>query len=198
MKNIKCALLMAVLLLLGVMLYGQQQSGYTSLPYFCGLENLEDTIGTYGWKFEKRPKVNHTFVVGEAVHRMGSRAMYVSADSAKTAGYSFTTSGSVVIAYKGFYLEKGKYDLMFEYRMQGEDHKESDVMRVAFYKGAKPTTTSMGSFPQYALDNKFVSSKGDEVFKTSLWTQVEGQVEAPDSGYYYLVFLFKEDGDKNV
>ena len=198
MKNIKCALLMAVLLLLGVMLYGQQQSGYTSLPYFCGFENLEDTIGTYGWKFEKRPKVNHTFVVGEAVHRMGSRAMYVSADSAKTAGYSFTTSGSVVIAYKGFYLEKGKYDLMFEYRMQGEDHKESDVMRVAFYKGAKPTTTSMGSFPQYALDNKFVSSKGDEVFKTSLWTQVEGQVEAPDSGYYYLVFLFKEDGDKNV
>lgn len=197
MKIIKRVLLLFVLLSVGVMLHGQQ-AGYTPLPYFCGFENPEDTMGTYGWKFEKRAKVGHTFAVGEAVHRMGSHAMYVSTDSAKTTGYSFTTSGSVVIAYKSFYLEKGTYDLMFEYRMQGEDHEESDVMRVAFLKGNKPTTTSMGTFPQYALDNKFVSSKGDEVFKTSLWTQVEGQVTAPEDGYYYLVFLFKEDGDKNI
>ena len=197
MKTIKRVLLLFVLLSVGVMLHGQQ-SGYTPLPYFCGFENPEDTIGTYGWKFEKRAKVGHTFAIGEAVHRMGSHAMYVSADNGATAGYSFTTSGSVVIAYKSFYLEKGKYDLMFEYRLQGEDHEESDVMRVAFLKGNKPTTTSMGTFPQYALDNKFVSSKGDEVFKTSLWTQVEGQVTAPEDGYYYLIFLFKEDGDKNI
>ena len=197
MKIIQRTLFLIVFLSVSLMICGQQ-SGYTSLPYFCGFENPEDTLGTYGWKFEKRAKVGHTFAVGEAVHRMGSHAMYVSADNGATAGYSFTTSGSVVIAYKSFYLEKGKYDLMFEYRLQGEDHEESDVMRVAFLKGAKPTTTSMGTFPQYALDNKFVSSKGDEVFKTSLWTQVEGQVTAPEDGYYYLVFLFKEDGDKNV
>ena len=197
MKTIKRVLLLFVLLSVGVMLHGQQ-AGYTPLPYFCGFENPEDTLGAYGWKFEKRAKVGHTFTVGEAVHRMGSHAMYVSADNGATAGYSFTTSGSVVIAYKSFYLEKGKYDLMFEYRLQGEDHEESDVMRVAFLKGNKPTTTSMGTFPQYALDNKFVSSKGDEVFKTSLWTQVEGQVTAPEDGYYYLIFLFKEDGDKNI
>ena len=196
MKFIQHTLLL-VLLLVSLMVCGQP-AGYSSLPYFCGFENPEDTAGTFGWKFEKRAKVGHTFAVGEAVHRMGSHAMYVSTDSAKTAGYSYLASGSVVIAYKSFYLAAGKYDLMFEYRMQGEDHEDSDVMRVAFLKGNKPTTTSMGTFPQYALDNKFVSSKGEEVFKTSLWTQVEGQVVAPDSGYYYLVFLFKEDGDKNV
>lgn len=131
MKTIKRVLLLFVLLSVGVMLHGQQ-AGYTPLPYFCGFENPEDTLATYGWKFEKRAKVGHTFAVGEAVHRMGSHAMYVSADNGATAGYSFTTSGSVVIAYKSFYLEKGKYDLMFEYRLQGEDHEESDVMRVAF------------------------------------------------------------------
>ena len=196
MKVIQNTLLL-ILLSVSLVVCGQQD-GYTSLPYFCGFENPEDTAGTYGWKFEKRAKVGHTFAVGEAVHRMGSHAMYVSTDSAKTAGYSFSASGSVVIAYKSFYLAAGKYDLMFEYRLQGEDHEESDVMRVAFLRGQKPTTTSMGTFPQYALDNKFVSSKGEEVFKTALWTQVEGQVEATDSGYYYLVFLFKEDGDKNV
>ncbi len=196
MKFIQHVLLF-ILLSVSLVVCGQP-AGYSSLPYFCGFENPEDTMGTYGWKFEKRAKVGHTFAIGNAVHRMGSNAMYVSTDSAKTAGYSFTTSGSVVIAYKSFYLAAGKYDLMFEYRMQGEDHEESDVMRVAFLKGNKPTTTSMGTFPQYAIDNKFVSSKGEEVFKTSLWAQVEGQVEAPDSGYYYLVFLFKEDGDKNI
>ena len=196
MKFIQHVLLF-ILLSVSLVVCGQP-AGYSSLPYFCGFENPEDTMGTYGWKFEKRAKVGHTFAIGNAVHRMGSNAMYVSTDSAKTAGYSFTASGSVVIAYKSFYLAAGKYDLMFEYRMQGEDHEESDVMRVAFLKGNKPTTTSMGTFPQYALDNKFVSSNGEEVFKTSLWAQVEGQVEAPDSGYYYLVFLFKEDGDKNI
>ena len=115
MKTIKRVLLLFVLLSVGVMLHGQQ-AGYTTLPYFCGFENPEDTLGTYGWKFEKRAKVGHTFAVGEAVHRMGSHAMYVSADNGATAGYSFTTSGSVVIAYKSFYLEKGTYDLMFEYK----------------------------------------------------------------------------------
>ena len=196
MKFIQHTLLL-ILLSVSLMVCGQP-AGYTSLPYFCGFENPEDTAGTFGWKFEKRAKIGHTFVVGEAVHRMGSHAMYVSTDAGETAGYSFTTSGSVVIAYKAFYLDKGTYDLMFEYRMQGEDHEESDVMRVAFLKGTKPTTTAMGTFPSYALDNKFVSSKGEEVFKTSLWTQVEGQVVAPDSGYYYLAFVFKEDGDKNI
>lgn len=196
MKFFQRALLL-ILLSVSLVVCGQQ-AGYTPLPYFCGFENPEDTLGTYGWKFEKRAKVRHSFVVGEAVHRMGSHSMYMSTDSGKTAGYSFIASGSVVIAYKSFYLEKGKYDLMFEYRLQGEDHEDSDVMRVAFLRGVKPTTTSMGTFPQYAFDNKFVSSKGDEVFKTSLWTQVEGQVTASEDGYYYLVFLFKEDGDKNV
>ena len=112
MKFIQHTLLL-VLLLVSLMVCGQP-AGYSSLPYFCGFENPEDTAGTFGWKFEKRAKVGHTFAVGEAVHRMGSHAMYVSTDSAKTAGYSFTTSGSVVIAYKSFYLAAGKYDLMFE------------------------------------------------------------------------------------
>ena len=196
MKTIKGVLLLFVLLLVGLVSYGQQ-TGYTSLPYFCGFESPEDTVGTYGWKFEKRPKTNHSFVVGEAVHRLGSHAMYVSADGGNTAGYAFS-GGSVVIAYKSFYLEKGVYDLMFEYRLQGEDLKDADVMRVAFYSGNKPATVATGEFPKYALDNAFVSRDGDEVFKTTLWRQVEGQVEAKEDGNYYLVFLFKEDGNKNI
>jgi hypothetical protein len=56
----------------------------------------------------------------------------------------------------------------------------------------------MNGFPQYALDNAFISTDGTEIFKTSLWKQVEGQLVAPADGNYYLVFLFKEDGDKNI
>ena len=195
MKIIQRNLLLFLLL---IVLRATGQEAYTPLPYFCGFENPKDTMGAYGWKFEKRAKVGHGFVLGEAVHRMGSHSIYVSMDGGATTGYSLTTSGSTVIAYKSFYLEKGTYDLMFEYRLQGEEHEESDVMRVAFYSGAKPTVTSMNAFPQYAIDNPFKDKDGNEVFKTSLWTQVEGQVTAQQDGFYYLVFLFKEDGDKNI
>ncbi len=195
MKIIQRTILL-FLLHFSIIVYGQ--TVYTSLPYFCGFESPEDTMGTYGWKFEKRAKIGHGFVVGDAVHRMGSRAMYVSVDGGVTPGYSYTTSGSTVVAYKSFYLEKGTYDIMFEYRMQGEEHESSDVMRVAFYSGSKPTAVAMNGFPQYALDNAFKDKSGVEVFKSSLWTQVEGQVIASEDGYYYLVFLFKEDGDKNI
>ena len=195
MKNSNVILLM-LLLSLSFVSYGQD--GYTQLPYFCGFESPSDTIGTYGWKFVKRAKIGHAFVVGEATHRMGSHGLYVSADEGVTASYSHTTSGSVVVAYKSFYLQKGDYELMFDYRLQGEDHENSDVMRVAFYAGTVPTAVAMNGFPQYALDNPFVSNKGEQIFKTTLWTQVEGKVTASEDGYYFLSFLFKEYGDKNI
>lgn len=194
MRKIRNVFLFVTLLTCGL-LYGQD--GYTDLPYFCGFEESEDTIGTYSWKFEKPVKVKHTFTVGNAVHRMGEKALYVSADNGVTAGYT-NSGGSVVIAYKSFYLAKGTYDLVFDYRLQGEDYGNSDVMRVAFVPGTKPTTVSLNQFPKYALNYPFVSNAGDSIFKTTLWTQVEGQVEAQDSGYYYLVFLFKENGNKSV
>lgn len=195
MKSIINQTLFCIVLLVNIAFVHAQT--YTPLPYFCGFENPEDTMGTYGWKFEKRAKTGHNFIIGNAVHRMGSKSMYVSADGV-TPNYSLTTTGSTVVAYKSFYLAKGTYDIMFEYRLQGEEHEESDVMRVAFYKGNKPSATALGNFPQYALDNAFKDKYGKEVFKTSLWTQIEGQVTAQEEGYYYLVFLFKEDGDKNI
>ena len=197
MKTIR-HLFLLLFLSVGFMLYGQDNTSFQALPYFCGFENPKDTAGTYGWKFEKRAKIKHTFTVGNAVHRMGANAMYVSADSGATAGYAYSTSGSTVVAYKAFKLEAGTYDLVFDYRLQGEDHENSDVMRVAFYSGTKPSAVAMNGFPQYALDNPFKSKDGTEIFKTTLWTQVEGQVVAPADGNYYLVFLFKEDGDKNI
>lgn len=208
MKIIKHILLLLILFV-SISLQAQEDFGpdidpetdsivHTPLPYFCGFENPEDTSGTAGWKFVKRAKVQHEFVVGQAVHRMGSHAMYVSPDGGATAGYSLFSSGSVVVAYKTFYLEKGTYDLMFEYRMQGEEHENSDVMRVAFYSGSIPTATAMDAFPQYALDNPFIDKNGVQVFTTSLWKQVEGKVTVATEGYYYLAFLFKADGDKNI
>ena len=66
MKVIQNTLLL-ILLSVSLVVCGQQD-GYTSLPYFCGFENPEDTAGTYGWKFEKRAKVGHTFAVPAPTH----------------------------------------------------------------------------------------------------------------------------------
>lgn len=187
--------------------YGQD--GFTSLPYFCGFEEPEDTVGTYGWKFISR-SAKHSFVVGDAVSNLGKNSMYVSVDGGATASYSWgkETQGSVVIAYKAFYLLKGEYDLMFDYKMQG-GHLESgdvtinsDIMRVAFYNvldlSGKPSAVATGVFPNYALQNSFKDKDGVEIFNSSVWKQVEGKIKADNDGYYYLVFLFKEDGNEYV
>ena len=68
------------LLIVATFIVRSQDQDYSKLPYFCGFESPEDTAGTYGWKFAIMPKTGHSFVIGEAVHRMGSHAMYVSTD----------------------------------------------------------------------------------------------------------------------
>lgn len=190
-------------------LVAYSQDGVVTLPYFCGFENASDTVGTYGWKFVKRT-AEHSFVVGEAVSYMGDKAMYVSKDDGLTASYaaSKSTQGSVVVAYKTFYLKAGTYDLMFDYRMQGgflqsgDVVVNSDVMRVAFCDVAdisgKPTAVATGEFPKYAKEYPFKDKDGVETFTSSVWKQVSGQLKIESEGYYYLVFLFKEDGNEYV
>ena len=116
MKTIRNLLFLFFYVLATLVAYSQD--GVVTLPYFCGFENASDTVGTYGWKFVKRT-AEHSFVVGEAVSYMGDKAMYVSKDNGLTASYtaSKSTQGSVVVAYKTFYLKAGTYNLMFDYRM---------------------------------------------------------------------------------
>ena len=89
MKSIINQTLFCIVLLVNIAFVHAQT--YTPLPYFCGFENPEDTMGTYGWKFEKRAKTGHNFIIGNAVHRMGGKSMYVSADGV-TPNYTLTTT----------------------------------------------------------------------------------------------------------
>ena len=208
MKIIRNLLFLLFIMIMPYDIYGQD--GKVTLPYFCGFEENSDTAGTYGWTFVKRPGVNHSFVIGEAVSNMGNRSLYVSKDDGTTASYtaSKSTQGSVVVAYKSFYLQAGTYDLMFDYRMQGgylqsgDVIVNSDVMRVAFYGisdfSGKPTAVATGQFPNYATKYPFKDKNGVEVFNSTIWKQVEGQLKVMQDGYYYLVFLFKEDGNEYV
>lgn len=169
--------------------------------YFTGFETAADTVG---WQFAERPKVPSEWIIGRGINRVGSQAMYVTVkgNTDSIAGYQSTTSGYCIIAYKQFHLAAGKYDMAFDFRINGDVSSNNDVMRVAFFPTTKPDGTpqkpspsSLGSdFPQIAKLNPFIDSYGNQVFGTTGWKDIRGVVEAPKEDDYYVVFYFKESG----
>ena len=84
----------------------------TNLPYFCGFETSSDTVG---WLFKRRSSTECEFVIGQATHRAGKYSLYVSADTGSTAGYTVSTSGYVIVAYRKFTFTQGSYNLLFDF-----------------------------------------------------------------------------------
>ena len=173
-----------------------------SFTYYCGFEQPEDTAG---WRFVKRPAVQSNFVIGNAVHRIGTSSMYVSSDGGVTAGYISTASGYSIVAYRKFTLTAGQYDLGFDLRIVGDARSDNDVLRVAYFPTTKadgtaqtPAATAVGSsFSPVVLNNAFIDYKGKQVFVGMPWTNIQGVMTIPQDGDYYLAFYFKENGGIN-
>ena len=161
---------------------------YSSLPYFNGFENPQDTAG---WTFKKRAKTTG-FEVGSAVHCLGFKSMYISPDSGATATYATTASGYVSIAYKSFTLPQGTYTLAFDYQMGGDGSNQD--MKVAWV----PSSTSLAaaslgaSYPNPVQLNQFTDASNTNTFGLSAWRHVTGTVTVPaGGGTYNLCFAFR-------
>lgn len=173
-----------------------------AMNYFCGFENQSDTAG---WVFAKRPALKSNFVVGQAISRIGSRSMYVSADNGATAGYESTASGYIIVAYRKFTFAAGIYDLAFDLRIVGDAQSNNDVLRVACFPTTAPDGTAQtpkaasigSSFPQLVTLNTFKDNKGNENFANMPWTNILGTLNIPSAGDYWLAFYFKESGGVN-
>ena len=159
----------------------------TSLPYFNGFENPQDTAG---WTFKKRPKTTG-FEVGNAVHCLGNNSMYISPDSGATATYATTASGYVSIAYKAFTLPAGTYTLAFDYQMGGDGTNQD--MKVAW----APSSTSLAaaalgsSYPNAVQLNQFTDATNTNTFGISAWKHVTGTITVAAAGTYNLCFAFR-------
>ncbi|MCQ2344768.1 MAG: hypothetical protein MJ002_07630 [Paludibacteraceae bacterium] len=159
----------------------------TSLPYFNGFENPQDTVG---WTFKKRPKTSG-FEVGNAAHCLGYNSMYISPDGGATATYATSASGYVSIAYKSFTLPAGTYTLAFDYQCGGDGTNQD--MKVAW---APASTTlaaaSLGSsYPNAISLNQFTDASNNNTFGITAWKHVIGTINVAAAGTYNLCFAFR-------
>lgn len=158
----------------------------TSLPYFNGFENSQDTIG---WTFKRRAGYSN-FEVGNAAHRIGCKSMYISPDSGATATYVTTTNGHVSIAYKSFTLSAGTYTLAFDYQCGGDGTNQD--MKVAFAPSSVSLNSSyFGSYPNTITNNQFTDDTGNNTFSKSAWQHVTGTITVNTAGTYNLCFAFR-------
>lgn len=162
----------------------------TNLPYFCGFETSSDTVG---WLFKRRSSTECEFVIGQATHRAGKYSLYVSADTGSTAGYTVSTSGYVIVAYRKFTFTQGSYNLLFDFMINGDSIDYRDAMRVAIVPGSTNIiASSNGSdFPAYINSNLFTDNTGRFNFVTTQWKTISGVFNINTAGDYYLVFAFR-------
>ncbi len=163
--------------------YGQ----YTSLPYFNGFENPQDTVG---WTFKKKPKTSG-FEVGNAAHCLGYKSMYISPDSGATATYATTASGYVSIAYKSFTLPAGTYTFAFDYQMGGDGTNQD--MKVAWASASTSLAAAAlgSSYPNAISLNQFTDATNTNTFGISAWKHVIGTINVAAAGTYNLCFAFR-------
>ena len=195
MKCKYCLLLLPLFLSLSALTAAQ------SFYYYCDFEHPNDTTG---WRFDKN-KIStdkSSFVIGKAIHRIGARSLYVSSDGGATAGYTSSANGYSIVAYRKFTLSAGLYDLAFDLRIVGDGRSDNDVLRVAYFPTTRadgtaqlPPTAAMGQlFPKLVTDNPFIDNYRRQVFSGMSWNKIQGTLNIPQDGDYYLAFYFKENG----
>lgn len=195
MRSIKYKSLFVIFTILSFSMLVTAQN--TPLPYYCGFETSADTAG---WMFKKRASVKCNFTIGKAIHRMGASSLYVSTDGGTTAGYSGSTSGYVIVAYRKFTFAQGTYNLLFDFKMKGKAEGEADAVRVAIV----PTSTSIqaasngSDFPAYVKTNSFVDANGVTTFTSTGWKTISGTFSVTTAGDYYLVYAFKSNSSTPI
>ena len=88
-----------------------------SVPFFCG---FEDNVELGSWTLNPgTPDAEDQWCVGTATHSEGSRSLYISNDTAKSAEHG--VSNNVVLAYRTikFPEKSAKYNISFDWKNQG-------------------------------------------------------------------------------
>ena len=156
-----------------------------NIVYECDFENE-----LLGWNFLKADGINTGFVVDTAMKYQGEKALYVSPDGGKTAGYTQDNDkGYVSVAYKKIYLEAGKYSMYFDFfqHLQYLD-VDYDNMRVSIV----PITNNIEALDDY---NSYPSFFNNSSFSYSCWETVDhwssvywSDFSVNTTGAYYLFF----------
>lgn len=165
------------------------------VPYYCG---FEDYTENRKWTLDRNKNVtlDNYWYIGSAVACDSDSSMYVSADTARTAGY--VNSENVVVAYRRFEFPKGRYKLAFDWMAFGQNDGVSGL-RVAWIPEDDPDVDKLKSiagsvFPKIFRDEYWLPISGGKD-KTRLqgggtWQHTMSDIVADGTKGYYLVFVW--------
>ena len=165
----------------------------SEFPYSCGFEINEDGDDEASdWVFENGTQTNY-WMVGTSTNNGGSKALYITNDSATNA-YS-TGSTSYSFAYATFQFVAGEYAYSYNWKAYGES--SYDFIRAAVV----PNTTEFTAGSYNGFNNTSSVPTGgiaiDGANRLNLqnsWQTQSGTFTIPADGLYKVVFMWRNDG----
>lgn len=157
-----------------------------NMVYECDFENE-----LLGWNFLKADGINTGFVVDTAMKYQGDKALYVSPDGGRTAGYTQDNDkGYVSVAYKKIYLEAGNYNRSWNYYSYlSYLDIDQDYCKIAIV----PANNEINPLDYYEYNPSFLQNYVTSYTYSSnynYWTSTSGDFIVTNTGNYYLVFVF--------
>lgn len=158
----------------------------STLIYECDFESE-----LLGWTFAKADGISTGFVVDTAMKYRGEKALYISPDGGKTAGYAQDNDkGYVSVAYKKIYLEAGTYRRSWYYQSYLKYLDiDQDYCKIAIV----PANNEINPLDYYEYNPSFLQNYVTSYTCSSnydYWTSTSSDFTVTTSGNYYLVFAF--------
>ncbi|MCQ2348850.1 MAG: choice-of-anchor J domain-containing protein [Paludibacteraceae bacterium] len=169
----------------GVAIHTQGAVG--TIPFVC---TFEDANENGYWNFDNS---NNGWYIGTATgaNNGGSKGLYVSDNNGTTNSYS--GSACQTIAYRTVHFQAGKFGISYDYKCQGESNY--DYMHVFL----APTTLNLSTITAWSSTTGtpagVIPVTTAPVNGVTSWTtNTVNNIVVPNSGDYYVIFYWHNDG----
>ncbi|MCQ2384590.1 MAG: choice-of-anchor J domain-containing protein [Paludibacteraceae bacterium] len=152
--------------------------------------NFEDPNNNSVWEFLNIQGSNE-WVIGSATGN-GGNSLYVSNDAGATAGYN-VNSASLTLARRLFRFDT---DVLysFDWKCQGESSFDFIRVMVAPENADFSAFSSYSSVSTTSVPTGFTAIDGGYLNQQSTWQSKNGSISVPQSGNYYIIFAWRNDG----
>lgn len=147
------------------------------LPYFCDFEEeSENTNWVLNPSIETISTLN-AWYVGSAEAYTGEKALYVSSDSGLTASYA--TIGNVLLAYRDVSLDRGTYDVAFDW--MGMGNGLNGYVKVVFEARDTKSIKCLGNSVEPAWVSEAIPLMGGEEYlgDADSWQHIQASFSIP-------------------
>ena len=157
-------------------------------PYFEGFEGTNDFVLING-------ELANNWVIGNATSNGGNNSLYISNDNGLSNAYT-ETSAVVVYASKLIGFSAGSYHISYDWNCNGES--TYDYMRVALIPESveleASTTLPTGLGTTTVPEGCIAMDGGSKLNQSTTWETYSADFTVPATGYYNLVFVWRNDG----